>query len=88
MGSVSPQRSTHSTRTVLQAIAAGHHYGRAIITATGEHSGTVYPILARLERDGWVDRTDEDIDPAKAGRPRRRFYVLTDLGRANLPKEK
>lgn len=45
-------------------------------------SGTLYPILARLERLGWLSSHWEDIDPSEAGRPRRRFYTLTDAGRA------
>ena len=82
---VAKPRSTHTTRVVLQALADGHTYGRQIIEATGLYSGTVYPILNRLERIGWVVGEAEDIDPVAAGRPARRFYELTDEGRSHLP---
>lgn len=45
-------------------------------------SGTMYPMLARLERAGWLKGEWEDVEPKEAGRPRRRFYSLTMLGRA------
>lgn len=81
-------RSTHTTRTVLQALADGHTYGRQIIEVTGLYPGTVYPILNRLERLGWVVSEVEDIDPSVVGRPPRRFYELTEQGRAHLPPPK
>ena len=43
-------------------------------------SGTLYPILLRLESAGWFVSQWEDIDPVVAGRPRRRFYRLTPSG--------
>jgi PadR family transcriptional regulator, regulatory protein PadR len=43
-------------------------------------SGTLYPMLARLEQAGWLISEWEVIDPREAGRPRRRFYKLTGLG--------
>jgi PadR family transcriptional regulator, regulatory protein PadR len=42
--------------------------------------GTVQPILARLESQGWVRSRWEDRDPHEAGRPRRRYYRLTPDG--------
>jgi PadR family transcriptional regulator, regulatory protein PadR len=43
-------------------------------------SGTLYPILLRLESAGWFASRWESIDPSSAGRPRRRFYRLTSTG--------
>lgn len=43
-------------------------------------SGTLYPMLVRLEKAGWLTSEWENIDPAKAARPRRRYYRLTGLG--------
>ncbi|MFK4228055.1 PadR family transcriptional regulator [Streptomyces sp. NPDC019890] len=44
-------------------------------------SGTIYPILARLEQVGWVDSSWEDpVVHEQAGRPRRRFYRITQDG--------
>lgn len=46
-------------------------------------SGTLYPILLRLESAGWFVSRWEAIDPATAGRPRRRLYRLTRTGLAH-----
>jgi PadR family transcriptional regulator, regulatory protein PadR len=43
-------------------------------------SGTLYPILLRLESAGWFTSRWESIDPSSAGRPRRRLYRLTSTG--------
>ncbi len=47
-------------------------------------SGTLYPLLRRLERGGWTETEDEDVDPSKAGRPARRYVRLTEEGRYAL----
>jgi PadR family transcriptional regulator PadR len=54
--------------------------GAEIGKATGTGSGTLYPLLLRLEGAGWLSSEWEMIDPHEAGRPRRRFYKLTALG--------
>lgn len=43
-------------------------------------SGTLYPILLRFESAGWLKSRWEDLDPARAGRPRRRLYRFTPTG--------
>jgi PadR family transcriptional regulator, regulatory protein PadR len=45
-------------------------------------SGTLYPILLRLESAGWFVSRWESVDPAHVGRPRRRLYRLTPNGLA------
>ena len=54
--------------------------GTEIRKLTGLQSGTLYPILIRLEETGWLDSYWEDADPRKLGRPRRRFYRITASG--------
>jgi DNA-binding PadR family transcriptional regulator len=67
--------------SVLQAIANGYHYGFDVIDQTGLPSGTVYPALSRLERDGLVRSSWEDEASAHdEGRPARRYYRLTAPG--------
>ena len=67
--------------SVLQAIANGYQYGFDVIDQTGLPSGTVYPSLSRLERDGYVKSAWEDEADAHAdGRPARRYYRLTAPG--------
>jgi len=56
------------------------HSGAEIARTTGLGSGTLYPLLARLEKAGWCKSEWEAVDPRQAGRPRRRFYELTGLG--------
>jgi PadR family transcriptional regulator PadR len=43
-------------------------------------SGTLYPILLRLESAGWFTSRWETIDPSAIGRPRRRLYRVTTTG--------
>jgi PadR family transcriptional regulator, regulatory protein PadR len=56
--------------------------GADVQKRSGLASGTLYPILLRLESAGWFVSRWENIDPARAGRPRRRFYRLTSSGLA------
>lgn len=55
-------------------------YGLEISRLAGLKSGTIYPALARLERAGWIESSWEEVDPRKAGRPRRRLYRLSAEG--------
>jgi PadR family transcriptional regulator len=52
-----------------------------VIDATGLPSGTVYPSLGRLERDGYLRSSWEDETAAhREGRPARRYYRVTAAG--------
>jgi DNA-binding PadR family transcriptional regulator len=46
-------------------------------------SGTLYPLLNRMEQTGWLDSEWEAVEPRDVGRPRRRLYRLTALGQAS-----
>jgi PadR family transcriptional regulator, regulatory protein PadR len=46
-------------------------------------SGTLYPILLRLESARWFVSRWEAVDPVRAGRPRRRLYRMTPGGLAS-----
>jgi PadR family transcriptional regulator PadR len=54
--------------------------GADVAKRCGLASGTLYPILLRLEAAGWFVSRWESIDPVTAGRPRRRLYRLTPNG--------
>ena len=54
--------------------------GAEIGRATKLASGTLYPILMRLEGAGWLESHWETEDPQALGRPRRRFYRITAVG--------
>jgi PadR family transcriptional regulator PadR len=74
---------TIPTQLVLRALLAEPSkelYGVEIGAAAGLPSGTVHPILARLETVGWLSSRWEDINPRTEGRPARRYYQLTPDG--------
>jgi PadR family transcriptional regulator PadR len=74
---------TLTTQLVLRALLEDptrERYGLELCAAAGLPSGTIHPILARLERVGWLDSHWEDADPAREGRPRRRYYRLNPDG--------
>jgi len=80
-----PQRATDQTMRLLEALLEeplAEHYGLELMGRAQLASGTAYPILHRLEEDGWVKSGQEAIDPSAAGRPRRRLYRLTAPGEA------
>jgi len=77
-----------ATPLVLAILAEGESYGYAILKRVRELSGgeltwtdgMLYPLLHRLRRHGYV--TTEWRTPS--GGRRRRYYALTDEGRAAL----
>jgi PadR family transcriptional regulator PadR len=78
-------RMTLATTLVMQAIGAGHRHGFDIVEITGYPTGTVYPALRRLERDGYVrSRWEAERAASREGRPARRYYELTAAGAAAL----
>jgi PadR family transcriptional regulator, regulatory protein PadR len=76
---------TLSAVAVLKAVADGVRYGFDIMDATGHPSGTVYPILGRLERSGYVkSRWESDAQAQRSKRPPRRYYQTTAVGQRVL----
>jgi PadR family transcriptional regulator PadR len=76
---------TLPTTLVLQALSCGYHYGFDVMDATGLPSGTVYPMLRRLEKEGLVRARWEDAATARdEQRPPRRYYELTGEGETLL----
>jgi PadR family transcriptional regulator PadR len=76
---------TYQTALVLQALSGGRHHGFDIMDATDLPSGTVYPILRRLDDEGLVrSRWERDAVARREQRPTRRYYELTPLGEAKL----
>lgn len=78
-------RMTMQAQMILQALLREPSralYGLELAEETGLLPGTTYPILLRLENEGWVTSWWEDISPEAEGRPRRRYYRLTTDGAA------
>lgn len=75
----------YATLAVLRAIRTGASYGLDIMERTGLPSGTVYPTLGRMEKRGYLQARWENEEAARQeGRPRRRYYRLTDAGEAAM----
>ena len=72
---------------VLSTLSSGKKYGYMIQSTLAESSrsaiemkpGTLYPILHKLEKEGWVKSLWEN----ETGR-KRKWYELTPLGRKQL----
>lgn len=77
---------------VLSILVQGESYGYAIlqrvrVLSDGDISwtdGMLYPVLHRLEREGLVE---SEWRQPESGR-RRKYYVITEAGRAALAKER
>jgi PadR family transcriptional regulator PadR len=58
----------------------GELSGAELREVTKLQTGTLYPILMRLEQAGWLESRWEVEDPHSLGRPRRRYYQVTAAG--------
>lgn len=65
---------------VFLADPAAQRYGYDLMKAAKLPSGTLYPMLARLEAEGLVTCAWEDPRQDAGGRPPRKFYTLTGEG--------
>jgi PadR family transcriptional regulator, regulatory protein PadR len=73
------------TIAVLDAIAMSRHqwsYGLEISKVTGLKSGSLYPILMRLDERGLLESCW--LEPERPGRPPRHGYRITQAGRSAL----
>lgn len=76
---------SYTTVSILKAVADDVRYGFDIMDRTELPSGTVYPALSRLERDGLVKSHWEDLAKAHGDRrPPRRYYRITAQGQRAL----
>ena len=80
------QRVTRPTLAVLVALLDQPNrkwYGLELCKETRLAGGSLYPILARLEQHDWLASQWEEPERQEAERrPRRRYYWLTETGRA------
>jgi PadR family transcriptional regulator, regulatory protein PadR len=77
-------RLTPQTIAVLRILLATPttpRYGLEIAREAGLKTGTLHPILARLQHAGWIESFWETpADHEDQGRPRRRYYRFTGDG--------
>jgi DNA-binding PadR family transcriptional regulator len=74
---------TLQTQLVLRAFLSDpqqQRYGLELCDLIGLPSGTIYPILARLELVGWLESGWEEAVATIGPRPRRRYYRLSRHG--------
>lgn len=74
-------RNSRQTLAVLDALLihpSQWRHGYALSQHTGLFSGTLYPILMRLEKLGWLETRWEDA--GGLGRPPRHLYRLSGQG--------
>jgi PadR family transcriptional regulator PadR len=76
---------SHTAALILQAVHAGYIYGFSVMEMTGLPSGTVYPAMRRLERDGLIRSHWEAQALADAEqRPPRKYYKISNAGMVTL----
>jgi PadR family transcriptional regulator len=81
----SEAKLSHTAAIILQSIGAGRVYGFSVMEETGLPSGTVYPALRRLEREGLIRSQWEAEKIAETDqRPPRKYYRITRSGKATL----
>jgi PadR family transcriptional regulator len=81
-----------ATPLVLAILSEGNSYGYAIIKRVGELSrgeltwtdGMLYPILHRLERNGYVKAIWGESETGR----RRKYYQLTKAGAEHLERQR
>lgn len=80
---VGMKRTDTTARTLRALLDAKDEwtYGASLAKAAQIRTGTLHPILTRLEENGWIEARWEDADPSAEGRPRRRYVRLTEYGR-------
>ena len=83
---VGDSKLTHTAALVLKVISGGAEYGFDIMEKTGLPSGTVYPILRRLEQAELIQSNWEAGHAQELQRPQRRYYRLTRVGEKALLK--
>jgi len=65
--------------------ATGRHWGYELSKRSGVRSGVMYPILQRMLDEGWLtDGWEDQEQVGRAKRPPRRYYQVTDAGKAAL----
>ncbi|MBB5297421.1 PadR family transcriptional regulator [Deinococcus metallilatus] len=74
--------TTVKVLTTMLGDIGGHHYGYDLMKQVGIGSGTLYPLLARLEQAGLIESNWEEANPNEVGRGKRKYYALTSHGQA------
>ena len=82
MEDVKITRNTLKLLSVFVNSPVTDFYGLELSELAGVAYGSLLPLLIRLEDAGWLNGEWEHIDPAKEGRPKRKYFRLTEDGMA------
>lgn len=76
-----PRALSQQALAVVAILADTHewHHGYDLMARAGVQSGTLYPLLMRLEAQGMLQA--RWVDSPEPGRPPRHVYKLTPAGR-------
>lgn len=77
-------RNLVAVAAALMAEPGGRHYGYPLSRRAGVRSGVMYPVLRQMLEDGVLDDGWEEPGEAGRGKRPRRYYTLTETGRARL----
>jgi len=80
---------------VMLVLSEGPRHGYSLKQMVAERSGGavdldpggLYRLIARMEESGWVRPLDAPPEGADSADARRRYYALTERGRAALAEE-
>lgn len=79
-------RTTYALVRLAAALIAApedRHWGYQLSKMSGVRSGAMYPRLTSMLEEGWLEdgwQTEQEA----GGRPPRRYYTLTEKGKAEL----
>lgn len=86
---MSPRMSLSTIKILLVMLKdpESTFYGLELSKQSGVSIGSMYPILVRLEKAGWLSSKDEEPEEFNEGRPPRRYYQLTPDGTVEARSE-
>jgi PadR family transcriptional regulator PadR len=85
MGGVRKTYAFVQVALALMSDASGRHWGYELSKRSGVRSGVMYPMLQRMLGERWLtDGWENQAHAGAAKRPPRRYYELTEAGKAAL----
>lgn len=69
---------------LMERSGDGRLWGYALSKTSGVRSGVLHPQLDRMLSEGWLEDSWEERTETNGKRPPRRYYRLTQHGRAEL----
>jgi PadR family transcriptional regulator, regulatory protein PadR len=83
---VTPRLTFPSLMAFRLLLQSNELAGSDITRLTGIKSGSLYPILERFKKAGWLTSRWEEGNPSALGRPPKHLYHLTTTGKRHVLK--